>query len=117
MRRSAVNAAEAPERLHAGRTHEQRRQDRRDALLATALELFGTRGYDNVSITELCRVSHVTTRYFYEEFGSRDELLISLYDELLTDVVATLRATEADPPGEFGAHSRHRLDVMLHAFT
>jgi AcrR family transcriptional regulator len=95
--------------MHAGRTYEERRAERRQALLDTALELFGTRGYRNAPIEEICRVSHVTTRYFYEEFASRDDLLLALYDDLMARMIPATREVEAP-----GATARDRLGALIH---
>ena len=77
----AVTAAPArtrkPQRTHRGRTLDERRAERRSALLDAALDLFGTKGYGSTSIGELCRESYVTARYFYEEFGDKEALLVA----------------------------------------
>jgi AcrR family transcriptional regulator len=107
--------ADAPERrLHAGRTYEERRADRRRALLDTGLELFGTRGYRNVTIEEICRVSHVTTRYFYEEFASRADLLLALYDDLMARMIPATRALDDDSEEDPKAAARNRVAAVIH---
>jgi AcrR family transcriptional regulator len=107
-------APEEPRRLHAGRTYEERRADRRQALLDTALELFGTKGYRAVTIEEICRVSHVTTRYFYEEFASRDDLLLALYDDLMGSLIPATRATGSDETDDPHGLARERLATVIH---
>ncbi|MEJ5255846.1 MAG: helix-turn-helix domain-containing protein [Acidimicrobiales bacterium] len=92
------DARTAPrERLHRGRTMRERRAQRRQALLDSALELFGTRGYAATSIEELCRTSNVSTRYFYEEFQNREDLLASLYEDLLARAWEAVLAAEVKP--------------------
>jgi AcrR family transcriptional regulator len=103
-----------PRRLHAGRTYEERRAERRQALLDTGLELFGTKGYRNVTIEEICRVSHVTTRYFYEEFASRDDLLLALYDELMGGLIPATRATGDEHAVDRHELARERVATMIH---
>ena len=83
-------AGVAPARRgYAGRTAEQRRSDRRERLLAAGLELFGTEGYQPTTIERLCAAANVSTRNFYEEFGSREQLLLTLHDQV------TVRAAQA----------------------
>jgi AcrR family transcriptional regulator len=111
---TATPPPSADRRLHAGRTYEERRAERRQALLDTALELFGTRGYRNVTIEEICRVSHVTTRYFYEEFASRDDLLLALYDDLMASMIPATRAAPVEIGGDHARLGRERVAAVLH---
>lgn len=67
-------------RQYAGRTGAERRAERRTRILDAGLRLFGTQGYLATSIEALCTAANVSTRSFYEEFGSREELLIALHD-------------------------------------
>ncbi|HEV3358730.1 MAG TPA: TetR/AcrR family transcriptional regulator [Pseudonocardiaceae bacterium] len=76
-------------RDYGGRTASQRRAERRDRLMKAGLELFGTEGYPAVSIERLCATANVSTRNFYEEFPSREALLIALHEQ------NTVRAYEA----------------------
>jgi AcrR family transcriptional regulator len=66
-------------RTYGGRTAADRRAERRERLLAAGLQLFGTEGYANSSIEKLCTHAGVSTRNFYEEFHSREDLLIALH--------------------------------------
>ncbi|HWC81126.1 MAG TPA: TetR/AcrR family transcriptional regulator [Pseudonocardiaceae bacterium] len=74
-------------RDYGGRTAQARRADRRDRLLAAGLELFGTNGFRATSIDRLCSAANVSTRNFYEEFISREALLIALYDQVNTEAL------------------------------
>jgi AcrR family transcriptional regulator len=116
-RRSPVDDGRAA-RLHRGRTLEQRRQERRSALLDAALELFGTKGYAATSIEELCTASFVTNRYFYEEFGGRDGLLLALYDHLISRVSDAVLAVDV-PPGTDHVRlaTRGRIEAFVRGVT
>jgi len=74
-------------------------RQRRSAILASALELFGTSGCTATSIKQICRGAGVTERYFYESFPSREICLAALYDNLSEAMrAATLAAlARADP--------------------
>jgi AcrR family transcriptional regulator len=78
-------------RPYGGRAPEQRKQDRRERLLDAGLDLFGTMGYAQTSIERLCARAGVTTRHFYEEFGSRQALLKAVYDRV---IARTMEAVE-----------------------
>lgn len=88
----------APKRLYRGRSSEERRLERRERLLHAALQVFGTAGYANSSISDVCRAAGVTTRHFYEEFPSREALLIAAYDDTIQRLFgAYTRALSAAP--------------------
>ena len=104
------------QKLHRGRTIEQRRAERRAALLDAALELFGTKGYAATSIEELCSTSFVSTRYLYEEFTNREGLLLALYDHLGAQVAAAVLAVEVPPGGDhIAVATRGRVSAFVHA--
>jgi AcrR family transcriptional regulator len=114
----AETKSRKPQRTHRGRTLEERRAERRAALLDSALELFGTNGYAATSIGELCRVSYVTTRYFYEEYGDRETLLLELYEQLIAKVGDTLLAVSAPPgPDHVRVSTRARLSAIVYGIT
>lgn len=69
-------------RRYQGRTVEERRRERRARLEAAALEVAGTRGWAEATMTEICRVAGLTERYFYESFRSREALYAALIDDL-----------------------------------
>jgi AcrR family transcriptional regulator len=81
-----TGTAPAARRDYGGRTATQRRAERRQRLLTAALELFGTEGYPASSIERLCARANVSTRNFYEEFASREALLIALHDPVIAAV-------------------------------
>jgi AcrR family transcriptional regulator len=66
-------------RTYGGRSAADRRAERRERLLEAGLALFGTDGYAASSIEKLCTHAGVSTRNFYEEFHSREDLLIALH--------------------------------------
>jgi AcrR family transcriptional regulator len=66
-------------RTYGGRSAADRRAERRERLLEAGLQLFGTDGYAASSIEKLCTHAGVSTRNFYEEFNSREDLLIALH--------------------------------------
>lgn len=87
-------------RVYGEKTAPERRADRRARLLAAGLEAFGTRGYRQTSIEQLCAAGRISTRNFYEEFSSRDDLVIALHDDLnaraLESVVAAISGVDPD---------------------
>lgn len=102
----------APRRRYAGKTHEQRRAERRERLLDAGLELFGTAGYAHTTIEALCAHARLNPRYFYEEFETREDLLGAVYDRHIQAVTeAVAHAIQRTPPEPL-----ERLQVGLGAF-
>jgi AcrR family transcriptional regulator len=77
-------------RQYGKQTADERRAARRERMLAAGLDAFGgPPGYRGTTIEALCTAAGVSTRNLYEEFGSREALLIALHDDL------NLRAAQA----------------------
>jgi AcrR family transcriptional regulator len=74
-------------RVYGGRSEAERRADRRSRLLTAGLELFGTEGWAGATIERLCAEAGVATRSFYEEFASRDLLLLAVYEDVLRGLI------------------------------
>jgi AcrR family transcriptional regulator len=91
-----TGTAPAARRDYGGRTATQRRAERRQRLMTAALELFGTEGYPATSIERLCARANVSTRNFYEEFASREALLIALHDHINQQALEALVAAVGD---------------------
>jgi AcrR family transcriptional regulator len=107
---------ERPERLRNGRTLAERRHERREALLDSALELFGTKGYASTSVEEICRNAFVSTRNFYEEFDNRDAVLQELGDRLVADAYRAMVSVETLPGAErLRAEATARVDALVHS--
>jgi len=86
------SAAQAPRRYR-GVAPSERRADRRERFLEAGLELFGTRGYAGTSIRELSAGASLNSRYFYESFTSREDLLYHVYRRIVRDLAS--RAAQA----------------------
>jgi AcrR family transcriptional regulator len=104
-------------RRYAGKTHEQRRAERRDRLLDAGLELFGTRGYAQTTIELICTTAGLNPRYFYQEFESREELLGAVYDrhiQVVTErVLAAIEQAPLDPLARLQVGLRTFLEAVL----
>lgn len=88
------------QRVYSGRPVEDRRAERRRRLIAAGLSTFGEHGYQETSITMLCQVAGLARAQFYELFGSREQLLLAVYDMIHSDArqaVAEALSTTEDP--------------------
>lgn len=86
---------------------------RRERLLMAALELFTAKGYAQTKIIDLCTEAGVSTRTFYEEFSTKEKLLLTLHDRINAE--AMQRAAESLPDLR-DADIRTRLTGLVDAF-
>ena len=109
--RRVVRAASA--RPYAGRSVKERQAQRRTRLLDAGLALFGTRGYASTSIEAVCSKAGVTARHFYEQFASREDLLLEVYESVIDRtrkaVVTALHQSHSSP--------RQRVTAGLEAYV
>lgn len=93
-------------RVYGAKTADERRSERRSRLMDAALEAFGTDGYRATSIEQLCARAGISTRNFYEEFASREELVIALHDDLNSRALdAVLEALADIDPSDLEARA------------
>ncbi len=105
------------ERRYRGMTADDRREDRRRRLLDAALERFGTQGYAATTIEDLAVTAGVTARHLYEQFSSREELLVALYDELIAVHLGALAASIPDDAADLEQVARDGAVAMLEGWT
>ena len=94
---------------YAQRRQAQARQTERNILQA-ALTLMRERGFDKVSIRDICKQAGITTGAFYHHFPSKESLLNKGFAPLDDYLEAALRGHEADEPAE-------RLGHILSAYA
>lgn len=90
-------STDTPSRAYRGASPTQRAEERRQRLLAAALELFARQGYARTPIETLCSEARVTARHFYQLFASREALLLALYNDLVDDLRQAVLAAIAVP--------------------
>ncbi|WP_370948661.1 TetR/AcrR family transcriptional regulator [Amycolatopsis sp. cg5] len=103
------------QRVYGGRTAEDRRAERRERLLSAGLELFGTEGYAASSIEKLCAAAAVSTRNFYEEFASREALLVALHTRVLELAVGAVAEAFSKAEAEDAALAT-RIEIAVRAY-
>ncbi|KRB78403.1 TetR family transcriptional regulator [Nocardioides sp. Root190] len=84
------SSAPAPRRRYAGKTADQRRRERRDALVTAALDIWQESGWAAVTMRGVCARATLTDRYFYENFADRDALLATLWDQMRDETLQML---------------------------
>jgi AcrR family transcriptional regulator len=85
-------------------------EQRRARIEEVALDLFGTRGFDRVTVEEVCAAAGVAPATFYRYFGSEEEVVFAYRDDF---AAALDRALEA------GSHAEEpaRLIAVLEDFA
>lgn len=82
----------SPGRRYQGATSNERAARRRSLLLEAGVELFGTVGIAETRVRDVCKVSGVTERYFYESFSNSDEFVIAVVDLVMGTVAHQVQA-------------------------
>lgn len=100
-------------RVYAKKNPEQRVIERRERLLEAALQLFATKGYANTTIEALCSEAKVTTRHFYQAFKGREELLLTLYNQLMLELQAGLLSAMQDEHSSL----QHKMNQVIQALV
>ncbi|HEU4362711.1 MAG TPA: TetR/AcrR family transcriptional regulator [Mycobacterium sp.] len=81
-----------------GVSAQQRREQRRLALLEAGLTVGAGCGMAGTTIEALCAEAGLSKRYFYEHFRSREQLFAALTDDLIEQILAgTIEAVRAHP--------------------
>src|ERR1019366_5003370 len=88
-------------------TAEQRRQQ----LVAVALEVFAQRGYRSTTMDDVAEAAGVTKPLLYQHFSSKKALYLELVDEIAQRVFAALAESTVRAEGP-----RQKVDYSLHAY-
>src|SRR5919202_877874 len=76
-------------------------EDRRQAILDAALEVFSRRGYNGASIDEIAQAAGISKALIYEHFPSKKDLHVSLLERHVQDIFVRLAETaDTGDPGE-----------------
>ena len=114
---SAGAAERAGGRRYAGRSPDERRQQRRQRLLDAGLQVFGTIGYDEATITLLCATARVGTKAFYEEFPTREALLLAVATDAVAAAAERLEAALVAAPNDLEQRVRAGLSAYIGYLT
>ncbi|HEX6473103.1 MAG TPA: TetR/AcrR family transcriptional regulator [Streptosporangiaceae bacterium] len=104
-------------RTYRGLSARERLTDRKERLLAAALERFGGQGYTSTTIEMLCTDAKVSTRGFYECFDSRESLLRTLYERLVREGGARVCRALDESDGTMPALVRAGLTAYIGYMT
>jgi AcrR family transcriptional regulator len=70
---------------------ERRRNDKKKAIMQTALELFDRYGFDKVTVTEIAEKAHVSKVSIYNFFESKDNLRKTIIKDILDESIGKVQ--------------------------
>lgn len=83
------------ERRSNGNARTERKAEKRHAILEGAVRVFAEKGFFNATVAEIARAAGVADGTIYLYFKSKDDLLLSVFDEKMQELGAAARqATE-----------------------
>jgi TetR/AcrR family fatty acid metabolism transcriptional regulator len=90
---------------------ESRSNDKRGRILDAAVKVFAERGFHSATVAEIARAAGVADGTIYLYFKSKDDLLLRLFDEKMTELVAEAKAEVSQ---QRTAPDRLRRFIQLH---
>lgn len=100
-------------RRYGGSSAQERLQQRRERLLEASLDVFGRHGYANSTMRLICANARMTDRYFYECFGSLDEVFRAVHEQLSAELGMQIAASMPTVPTDPIAVVRGALKVFF----
>jgi TetR/AcrR family transcriptional regulator, fatty acid metabolism regulator protein len=82
--------------------------EKRDRILRAAVKIFSRKGFFNSKVSEIARAAEVADGTIYLYFRNKDDLLISLFEEKMGEVVADVRRRIAD-----GGNALEKLKIFI----
>lgn len=95
-----MTEAESSERIWGGTTLAERKRDRRTKLLHAGVSLIAAGGGQAVTVRAVCREASLTSRYFYEHFGDRDDFVVAVFQAMADDCRTAIREAVAQSSGK-----------------
>jgi AcrR family transcriptional regulator len=103
--------------VYAGVRAPERQAARRERLLAAALELLGGDGWQATTVRAICGKARLTPRYFYESFADRDELLLALFDQIVSEATQAVLTAVVSADHDARAKARAAIGAFLALVT
>ena len=93
-----------------------RRSDTRERIRAVAMALFSERGYEKTSLREIAERLGVTKAALYYHFRTKEDIVVSLSDDLRRGIDDIVTWAEQAPPGpERAEQILRRYSNLLHS--
>lgn len=103
-------------RIVLGLDAEQRKEQRKTALLDAALELFSSLGYSSTSIEQLCHGAGISTKSFYGIFADREQCYLALMHRSAAALLERMNRALKEAPDDEDSGSEKLISALAHAF-
>ncbi len=103
--------------VYGGVDASERRSRRRAQLIEAGLELLGTQGWQSATVRAICTRAKLTPRYFYESFHDRDELLLTVFDEIAREGALVAVQALAEAGDDTRANARAAIGAFVELVT
>lgn len=107
----------ATRRAYGGVSAEQRKAQRRAALLAAGLDTVGTQGHSRLTVAGLCARAGLNERYFYESFGTVEDVLVAAYDSVIAELTAAIVNAVVLAPTDTRAKAHAAISAAVDVLT
>src|SRR4026208_347889 len=101
-------------RMHAATTVRKTAEERREEILAVALEEFGERGLDGTSTDPIARKARTPQPYLFRLFGTKKELYLETVRRCLRERLELFQDAAGDLQGEEALQASGQADGGLH---
>ena len=94
---------------------EKERQDKRARILDAAVKVFAERGFFTATVAEIAREAGVADGTIYLYFKGKDDLLLRLFDEKMTALLAESKqalSLEKDAPARLRRFIEHHFELV-----
>ncbi|PXX66435.1 TetR family transcriptional regulator [Nocardia tenerifensis] len=112
-----ASRGDSAQRTYGGVSADERRAQRRAALLAAALEIIGTQGLAKLTVSGLCAEAGLNERYYYESFDSREAVLTALIDAIAEELAIAIVAAVGTAPKDPRETARAAIAAGIHVLT
>src|ERR671925_590929 len=89
--------------------------DKRQRILQAAVKVFARRGYHGARVSDIARGAEVADGTIYLYFRNKEDILVSLFNEVMSDHLERARAelaTVAGAPARLRAIAAHHLGAL-----
>ena len=104
-------------RSYGGLSASQRQSGRRTRLIEAGLDVLGSRGLSNMTMTAVCARAGLTERYFYESFRNLDELLVAMFDAFSVPTHEAIEAGLKQAPPDLFQRCRAAAGALIDSLT
>ncbi|MDD2923453.1 MAG: TetR/AcrR family transcriptional regulator, partial [Anaerolineales bacterium] len=79
---------------------QQRSEETKSNIIASAIKLFSTHGYNTASVDDICKDAGVSKGAFYHHFKSKQALFLALLDGWLLAIDGAIETSKDKPVPE-----------------